>query len=239
MKKDILKKDVLSVKKYVKLILGIALFIFLLIGISILYSFLAKRYKPENRLILNDSQNSENNTASNDSTNTSGDNTNRNENETLVDGEVANAESTEEEDSRISIVDASIYDSEGNEVMLSSFIGKPIVINFWASWCSPCKSEFPDFQDAYEEYGEEITFIMINLTDGSRETKETADQFIMKMEYTLPVYYDTKQSAAIAYSVYSIPTTYFIDKDGYIIVGASGMLDSKTLEQGISMIYEQ
>lgn len=63
-------------------------------------------------------------------------------------------------------------DADGNEVSLSDFIGKPIVLNFWATWCSPCKSELPTFDAAYATYGEDVQFIMLNLTDGYRETVE-------------------------------------------------------------------
>ena len=59
--------------------------------------------------------------------------------------------------------DFTVYDEEGNAVKLSDFEGKPVVLNFWASWCGPCKSEMPDFEEAYGEYGEEIQFLMVNI----------------------------------------------------------------------------
>ena len=132
--------------------------------------------------------------------------------------------------------DFTVYDEEGNAVKLSDFEGKPVVLNFWASWCGPCKSEMPDFEEAYGEYGEEIQFLMVNMTDGYQETIESAKKLITDSGYTFPVYYDTDLEAAKAYSVYSIPVTYFIDKDGYMTAYAQGALDKATLQKGIDLI---
>lgn len=135
--------------------------------------------------------------------------------------------------------DFTVYDSERNAFRLSDFEGKPVVLNFWASWCDPCKSEMPDFDEAYGEYGENIHFLIVNMTDGYQETVESAKEFIKESDYTFPVYYDTDLEAAKAYSVYSIPTTYFIDKDGYIIAQGRGALDAETLQMGIDYIYDE
>ena len=128
-----------------------------------------------------------------------------------------------------------VYDKEGNHIRLSYYEGKPVVLNFWASWCGPCQSEMPAFQEKYEQYGQDIQFLMVNMTTG-RETKESALDFLAGTDYTFPVYFDTDMDAAMAYSVYSLPTTYFIDKEGNIIAYAAGALDAETLQQGIDMI---
>ena len=133
--------------------------------------------------------------------------------------------------------DFTVYDIDGREVHLSDFFGKPIVVNFWASWCGPCKMEMPDFEEKYQELGGEVTFLMVNMTDGSRETVETAAAHIVQEGYTFPVFYDTFSSAAITYSVYSLPTTYFIDAEGHAIAQATGAIDGATLQRGIDMIY--
>ena len=131
--------------------------------------------------------------------------------------------------------DFEVEDAEGNSVNLSDFFGKPIVLNFWASWCPPCKSEMPDFNAAYKQYGDEINFLMVN-SIGGRETLKTAKSFLASTDYTFPVYFDTKYDAALTYGISSLPTTIFIDKDGNLVTYASGAIDAATLERGINMI---
>ena len=132
--------------------------------------------------------------------------------------------------------DFTVYDLQGNPVNLSDFFGRPIVVNFWASWCGPCKMELPDFQAKYAERGEEIQFLLVNMTDGARETVETASGFLTEQGYTLPVYYDTEYSAAYAYGVNVLPCTYFIDAQGQPVAQATGAIDADTLQRGIDMI---
>ena len=134
--------------------------------------------------------------------------------------------------------DFTVVDAQGNEVRLSDFLGKPVVVNFWASWCGPCKSEMPAFQQAWEQYGDEVQFLMVNMTDGSRETLGTAQDFLAAQKYTFPVYFDTMQEAAIAYGVSSIPSTCFISAQGGLVARISGSLSLRTLERGLGMIME-
>ena len=149
--------------------------------------------------------------------------------------ETAATEETEAVD--YSAPDFTMYDLDGNPVNLSDFFGKPIVLNFWASWCGPCKSEMPDLEEAYLEYGEDIHFLIVNLTDGSSETVETASAYIESQGYTFPVYYDTDMDGAYAYSISSIPMTFFIDANGDLYTYYLGAMSADILQQGIDMIY--
>lgn len=133
-------------------------------------------------------------------------------------------------------MDFIIYDQNKNKVKLSDYKNKPIIINFWASWCGPCKSEMATFNNAYNKYGEDIQFMMINSTDGNRETFENALKFISKQRYNFPVYYDLDGDGVMTYGIYALPTTFFIDKNGIIKAQASGAIDEQTLSKGIEMI---
>ena len=135
--------------------------------------------------------------------------------------------------------DFTVYDQAGNAVNLSDFVGKPTIVNFWASWCGPCKMEMPDFDEKYKELGEEIHFVMVNMTDGSQETIEKAAAFVEESGYSFPVYYDTDMDAAMTYGVSSIPSTFFIDAEGNAVAWAQGMIDAATLQKGIDMLKGQ
>jgi len=212
----------------------IALFAILMIGASILYQNLSANYKMDSLTV-------ENNTIANDSTDNTSDESNDSDNNvanTNTNNNTSNESnnSSENETPLSTAPNFTVYDLNGNEVNLTDFFGKPIIVNFWASWCGPCQMEMPDFNEAYATYKDEIEFLMVNMTDGSRETVEKASSFITESGYSFPVYYDTEYSAAITYSVSSLPTTYFINSDGELIAHARGAIDAETLQKGIDMI---
>ncbi|WP_047985220.1 TlpA family protein disulfide reductase [Ornithinibacillus californiensis] len=105
----------------------------------------------------------------------------------------------------------------GEMVKLSELKGKKVLINFWATWCPPCKEEMPEMQEFYEEYGDEITIIAINAT-GSERNEQAVKDFIDEYGYTFPVAIDKDNQITDDYMAITIPTSYFIGTDGTIQV---------------------
>ena len=135
--------------------------------------------------------------------------------------------------------DFPMTDADGNKVNLSSFFGKPIVINFWATWCGPCKSELPAFDAAYATYGEEVQFIMLNCTDGYSATVASVKKFVADGGYTFPVYYDTQMDGVNTYGAYSIPLTVFIGEDGAITYTKLGVISENLLTQNLEALIQK
>lgn len=129
--------------------------------------------------------------------------------------------------------DFTLTNWEGEKANLKDFAGKPVILNFWASWCPPCQSEMPYFQEAFLEHGDEVSFIMADLVDGSRETESAARRFIAEKGYTFPVYFDFTGKAATDYGVMSIPTTFFIDGNGIVRAFHLGAMSREMIEEEI------
>lgn len=149
------------------------------------------------------------------------------------------AEQTEAAQATEAVKDLTVYDLEGNAHTLSDFRGKPVILNFWATWCGYCKMEMPDFEEAYQKYGEEIHFLMINVTDGVQETVEKASAYVAEQGYTFPVFYDTDQAAMLNYNLSGLPVTYLLDEEGQIVAWQQGMLTASTLQSGIDMLLAE
>ncbi len=130
--------------------------------------------------------------------------------------------------------DFTVLDANGKKIRLSDNFGKPIVINFWATWCPPCKQELPDFEKLHKEYGDRVVFMMVNLTDGYRDTIDGTKRFVSKNGYTFPLYFDTEYSGAVAYNVSSIPQTTFIDANGNVYSTRIGAMNESVLRSYIN-----
>lgn len=161
------------------------------------------------------------------------------------DSELNNSENQEQNDehnqdsdvdSSVKAIDFEVLNRDGEVVKLSDFYGKPIVVNFWATWCGPCSVELPDFEEAYKKYAGEVEFLMVNLTDGYSDTISSVEKFVADNDYDFPVYFDTTYSASDAYEVYSIPQTIFIDKDANIVASYIGTINENVLESNILQI---
>ena len=129
--------------------------------------------------------------------------------------------------------DFTVLDWDGNEVKLSDYIGKPIVLNFWAHWCGPCQMEMPEFNAVYEELGGEVTFLMVHEGAAVEDGKEK----VTEGGYTFPVVFDADSSAGNLYGITAFPTTFFIDAEGNLQAYYMGAMDRALLQQGIDLIY--
>ncbi|MFC1952384.1 peroxiredoxin family protein [Chloroflexota bacterium] len=116
--------------------------------------------------------------------------------------------------------DFQLQSTDGQTVSISSLRGKPVLINFWATWCPPCRSEMPYIQEIYEEWsGKGLVVLAINIGESSTQ----ADGFMQSNNLTFTVLLDTTQKVAQSYNITGIPTTFFVDEDGIIkekVVGA-------------------
>jgi len=136
----------------------------------------------------------------------------------------------------IAAVDFTVFDADGNPVNLFDFAGKPVVLNFWATWCGPCKSELPAFDKLSKEYEGKVEFMMINVTDGYQETVEGVKAFMEENEYTFPVYFDTTLQAASIYGAQSIPLTVLISSDGYLEAYQIGAVSEEALRNALESL---
>ncbi len=132
--------------------------------------------------------------------------------------------------------DFTMTDADGATLTLADFKGKPVLLNFWASWCGPCQSEMPDIQTAWKEHGTDVEFVIVNMTGMNGETEQSAKAFLADAGYTFPCYFDANNSAATAFGVSSIPQTYLIDAEGNILGGYMGAMTSSIIDEGIQML---
>jgi len=130
--------------------------------------------------------------------------------------------------------DFQLQNVDGQTVSLGNLRGKPVLINFWATWCSPCRSEMPYIQEIYEEWSDKgLVVLAINIGESSSK----AEEFMQSYNLSFTVLLDTKQDVAQRYNITGIPTTFFIDKDGIIQDKVIGAFQNKAqIEDRLSKI---
>ncbi len=139
----------------------------------------------------------------------------------------ASASEPTEERKMLADFDATVYSGAGEETTLLAIADKkPLVINFWATWCPYCVRELPDLQKVADDYEGRVAFAFVDCVDGRREREEsTADWLVQNGFEGLPVYYDTDREASIAFAARSLPTTVVVAADGEILSVTPGMVD--------------
>lgn len=125
---------------------------------------------------------------------------------------------------------------DNKPISLANYQGKPIFINFWASWCPPCQAETPDLVKAYAKYGDKVQFIGVNLT--AQDSLADVTAFIKKYDIKYPVAMDIKGSVAQQYQVLAIPTSIFVNRQGIIIERYVGAIPPQILERYLQRISQ-
>lgn len=138
------------------------------------------------------------------------------------------------EDEKIPAIDFTLYDQYGKEHKLSDYRGKTVFLNFWATWCPPCREEMPYIEDLYKEYNKNNDDVVIlgiaspNL--GNEGNQEHIEKFLKDEGHTFPVVFDEGGSLVYQYGISAFPSTFVIDKDGNISQYVRGGLDKNTMK---------
>lgn len=134
---------------------------------------------------------------------------------------------------KIAALNFKLKDLNGKEVSLSDFKGKKVFLNFWASWCPPCKAEMPDIEKLYQQTKDsDLVILAVNLG----EDNATAKSFIDNNNYTFSVLLDSNQSIGNQYSIVAIPTSFFIDKEGNIVSTIKGGMTLEQMKSNINKL---
>lgn len=152
--------------------------------------------------------------------------------------EVIESEESEESISTVWRGPSTTYlDEEDNVHRLLDNAGQPMIINIWASWCPPCRDEMPLFEQAYQEHGDELTFLMVNaLESRPSETKEVALDYVESIDLSMPIYFDNQFANQIEFSASTLPLTAVLDENGEVVEIVRGQVSPAKLKQMINKV---
>ena len=120
---------------------------------------------------------------------------------------------------RIEIIDFELRDLSGAARRLSDFNGKVVFLNFWATWCGPCRYEMPSMETLYQRFkASGLEIVAVNL----QEDSNSVQHFVEEYGLSFPVLLDTTGRIGATYGARSIPTTYIVDRDGFVLAGTIG-----------------
>lgn len=132
--------------------------------------------------------------------------------------------------------DVSVLDGSDASFKLSEIAqGKPLVVNFWATWCPYCIDEMADYQALYEKYGDRVAFVMLNAADSASEPA-AARAYVQENGFTFPVYFDAAHEGVTSYRVNGLPTTVIIAADGSLVQNAPGRIDAAKLDAQLASL---
>ncbi|MDW0111450.1 TlpA family protein disulfide reductase [Sporosarcina aquimarina] len=122
---------------------------------------------------------------------------------------------------------------DGDTVKLSDLKGKKVILNFWATWCPPCKAEMPHMENYYKKLTDEdnVELVSVNLTTAENRGEKAVEEFVEAYKLTFPILLDTEDRGMSDYKVFSIPTTYILKTDGTIDNQIVGPMDEQMMEQ--------
>jgi thiol-disulfide isomerase/thioredoxin len=123
----------------------------------------------------------------------------------------------------------------GEKLSLSDLKGKKVILNMWATWCPPCRAEMPDMQKFYNDYGEEVEIVAVNLTQ-TETSQDRVDQFVEDFGITFPVVLDKNSDVARDYYAVTIPTSYVIDSKGIIRNKIIGPMSYEWMKEAVGAI---
>ncbi len=129
-------------------------------------------------------------------------------------------------------IDFALTDLNGNKVSLSDYAGKSVFLNFWATWCPPCRGEMPDIEDIYNENLKNKDFVILAVNLG--EDKDTVKAFIDSKNYHFKVLLDIDQKAGDSYGINAIPSSFFIDRNGNIKNKRIGAMSKSDMQKYIN-----
>lgn len=129
--------------------------------------------------------------------------------------------------------DFTLQTADGKSVSLSSLRGRPVLLNFWATWCPPCQAEMPEIEKFYRQNNKKFNLVAVNLTS-SEKSVEQVNKFLQAGGYTFPVLLDKEGAVAGRYAVRYIPTSFFIDARGVIQMEYTGPMSLQIMQDGLN-----
>ncbi|KOO51530.1 TlpA disulfide reductase family protein [Viridibacillus arvi] len=158
------------------------------------------------------------------------------ENETVKTAETASTNEKEDTTNQVEYVapDFELKTLEGETVRLSNYVGKKVILNFWATWCPPCKEEVPHMQKVYEEYKNQgVEILAVNVTNKDKG-EEAVAQFVKEHGLTFKVLLDEEGFVGSTYQVLTLPTTYVIDTKGNMVDIIKGPMNEALMKELIN-----